>query len=93
MYIPFSIVPALLSAFFFSLGTFWNGANSTTAIDSLPTGRFQDEPFASIQPRNTPFLSLKRCPSYSLLKVARISSSLNAIYAREGMFSLFSLPS
>ena len=39
--IPFSIVPALVSAFFFSLGTFWKGANSTTAMDSLPISKGQ----------------------------------------------------
>lgn len=36
--IPWSIVPFLVSAFLiFFLGTFWNGANSTTAGYSLPT--------------------------------------------------------
>ena len=37
MHLPFSIVPILPSAFFFfSTGNFWNGANSTIAMDSLP---------------------------------------------------------
>lgn len=33
---PLSIVLFRASTFFFSAGTFWNGAYSTTAYDSLP---------------------------------------------------------
>ncbi len=75
----------------FSEGTLEYGANSTTAWDSTPT-----PPPVSTQPEyeyvnHAPALSLKICPSYPRLNAASFSSSLKAIYARDGTFSLFNL--
>lgn len=78
------------SAFFFSLGTFWYGENSTTAWDSFPGFTFNIIIGFKVH-RRLPALSRKRCPSYSRLNWASCSSSRNAMYAREGMFSLFNL--
>lgn len=40
--VPFSIVPNLLSGLPFTVGIFWNGANSTIAMDSFPAQDVKD---------------------------------------------------